>query len=39
VLTQEPAPASADEADQYRRGWAAVLEGLAASLGEKGGET
>jgi uncharacterized protein YndB with AHSA1/START domain len=38
VLAQEPAPASADEAEKYRRGWAAVLEGLAASLGEKGGE-
>ncbi len=38
VLIQEPAPASADEAEKYRRGWAAVLEGLAASLGEKGGE-
>ena len=38
VLTQEPAPISADEAEKYRRGWATVLEGLGASLGEKGGE-
>jgi two-component system cell cycle response regulator DivK len=38
VLTQEPAPDSAEEAGKYRHGWATVLDGLAAALGEGGRE-
>jgi two-component system cell cycle response regulator DivK len=32
VLGQEPAPASAEEAERYRGGWASVLDGLASHL-------
>ena len=35
VLTQQPAPASAEEAERYRAGWATILEGLARRLGEE----
>jgi two-component system cell cycle response regulator DivK len=35
VLTQQPAPASAEEAERYRGGWATILEGLAMRLGEE----
>ena len=32
VLTQEPAPGSAEEADRYRDGWAAILDALGEHL-------
>jgi two-component system cell cycle response regulator DivK len=36
-LTQRPAPASPEDAEQYRQGWGAVLDGLARALDARQG--
>jgi uncharacterized protein YndB with AHSA1/START domain len=36
-LTQRPGPASPEDAEQYRQGWSAVLDGLAGTLDARQG--